>query len=82
MRLVPTNATIAKWGCETMFIFIYHSFAVNALDAIIKRAWIPQNEFLLFVYAVIITWGLLILAHFAPLKILLNPSSYYRNNKK
>ena len=82
MRLVPTNATIAKWGCETMFIFIYHSFAVNALDAIIKRAWIPQNEFLLFVYAVIITWGLLILAHFAPLKILLNPISYYKNKKK
>ena len=82
MRLVPTNAIIAKWGSETMFIFIYHSFAINALDAIIIRAWIPQNELLLFVYAVIITWGLLILAHFTPLKILLNPINYYRNNKK
>ena len=81
MRLVPTNATIAKWGCETMFIFIYHSFAVNALDAIIKRDWIPQYELLLFVYAIIIISGLLLLAHFAPLKILLNPVSYCKITK-
>lgn len=82
MRLVPTNKMLAKWGSVTLFIFIYHTFAINVLLELTKRGYVPQNELLLFVYAGIITFGLLYLSHFKPLNILLNPVSYYRNYRK
>lgn len=78
MRLVPTNPVLAKWGSITMFIFIYHSFAVNVLDAVIARGFLPQNELLLFVYAVAITAGLIVFAHVKFFNILLNPISYWK----
>lgn len=81
MRLVPTNDTFAKWGRKTMFIFIYHTFAINILIELTKRNIIPQNEILLFVYAVIITLGLLFLSRFKLLNICLNPISFYRDRK-
>ncbi len=80
MRLVPTNAKLAKWGKVTLFIFIYHTFAINVLIGLTKRDLIPQNDFLLFVYAVIITFGLLYLSHFKYMNILLNPISHYKKN--
>lgn len=78
MRIVPTNSTFAKWGCVTMFIFIYHTFAINFLLELTKRKIIPQNEFLLFVYAVIITVALVFLSRFKLMNYLLNPLSSYR----
>ena len=78
MRLVPTNKLLAKWGCITLFIYIYHTFAINFLIELTKRGYAPQNEMLLFIYAVIITFGLLYLSHFKILSILLNPLSYHR----
>lgn len=77
MRIVPTNVTIAKWGSVTMFIFIYHTFAINILLELIKRNMIPQNELLLFVYAVIITLGLLFLSRYKLLNYFLNPISSF-----
>ena len=78
LRLVPTNMKFAKWGSVTLFIFIYHTFAINVLLKITKNGYIPQNEIMLFVYAVIITFGLLYLSHFKLFNILLNPLCYYR----
>ena len=78
MRIVPTNGTLAKWGCVTMFIYIYHTFAINVLLELTKRNIIPQNEFWLFVYAIIITLGLLFLSRFKLLNYFLNPISSFR----
>ena len=79
MRLVPSNETLAKWGRITLFIYIYHTFAISVLIWATKRGYIPQNELLLFVYSVIITMGLLLLSHFKLLNVFLNPISYYKN---
>lgn len=79
MRIVPAKTTLAKWGNATMFIYIYHSFAVNFLDAIIHRNILPRNAAMLFVYSVIITFGLLLLSRFKPLNILLNPITHYKD---
>jgi len=82
MRLVPTNETLAKWGSVTLFIFIYHTFAINVLIELTKREYIPQNEVMLLIYAIIITFGLLYLSHFKILTYLLNPLSYYQKRVK
>lgn len=81
MRLVPTNSTLAKWGSITMFIFIYHSFALNFLFAVVARGYIPQNELLLFAYSIVITAGLIVLARVKFFNILLNPISYLKKAK-
>lgn len=78
MRLVPTNEVLARWGSITLFVFIYHTFAINFLLELTKRGFIPQNEIMLFVYAGIITFGLLYLSHFKLLNILLNPLCIFR----
>lgn len=81
LRLVPTNASLAKWGGCTMFIFIYHSFALREfLFPLIKFGFIPKNEFLLLIYAIIITFGLLFFSKNKFLNILLNPITNVRNN--
>ena len=80
MRLVPTNKVLARWGSVTLFIFIYHTFAINVLLELTRRGYLPQNEVLLFVYAGIITFGLLYLSHYKLLNILLNPISFYTRN--
>ena len=80
MRLIPTNATLAKWGCSTLFIYIYHMFALREfLFPLIDAGILPQNEWLLLIYAIIIFFGLLFLSRFRIFNILLNPISYYLN---
>lgn len=76
MRLAPTNAIVAKWGGQTLFLYIYHSFAIGIIETLINSGYLPQNEFLFFVYAIIITCILLLLSRFPPLHVLLNPISY------
>ena len=83
LRLIPTNETIAKWGKATLFIFIYHSFAVREfLIPLIETGFLPQNEWFLIAYAVAIFFGLLFLSHFRLLNLLLNPISYLWNHYK
>ena len=80
MRLIPTNKTLAKWGLATLFIFIYHSFALREfLLPLIDRGYLPGNEWLLLIYAIIVFFGLLFLSRFKFFNILLNPISYYLN---
>ena len=82
MRLIPTNESLAKWGSVTLFIFIYHTFAITALSELTKRGYLLQNEMMLFVYAIIITFGLLYLSRFRILTFLLNPISSIRKRVK
>ena len=83
LRLIPTNETIAKWGKATLFIFIYHSFAVREfLIPLIDTGFLPQNECFLIVYTVTVFWGLLFFSRFRLFNILLNPISYLWNHYK
>ena len=82
MRLTPTNATLARWGSVTMFIYIYHSIAVLFLYIAINRYIIPNNEFLLFIYGIIVTLCMIYLSRIRYFNVLLNPISYFYNNHK
>ena len=82
IRIIPNNTILARWGNVTMFIYIYHSFVVNILHVLIRKNIIPQNEILLFAYALITTFGLLFLSRSKILNALLNPISFIYNKKE
>ncbi len=81
MRLVPTKTSLSKWGRITLFIYIYHSFAIECLRLVIRYGYFPKNEWMLIVMSVIITMGLVLLSHIKFFKILLNPISYIMNSR-
>ena len=77
MRLVPTKHTIfSQWGRITLFIYIYHTFAIDILRFIFKHNYLPHSEWPLIVSPVIITMVLISLSQIKFLNILLNPISY------
>lgn len=82
MRLVPTNQRFAKWGTNTLFIFIYHAFFVQALNIAKKQSTILHNELLLFGLAVLFTMLLINLSRFKFFSYLLNPYTYMRFKSK
>jgi hypothetical protein len=78
MRLVPSSPLLARWGGATMFIYIYHSFALReVLFPLIVSSAVMQHPLLLIIHAVYITAGLLAFSHSKCLSILMNPISYY-----
>lgn len=80
MRLVKVHPLTAKWGSMTLGIYVYHSIIVYALITLINRGYLPQNVPLLFIYAVIITSGILFfLTRYNIFTIMLNPISFYWN---
>ena len=82
MRLVPTSPLLSRWGNITLFIYIYHSFAIGALRLAIKHDYFPPNMWILIILAVVITMGLVLLSHIKVLNILLNPISYFLKKKE
>lgn len=76
MRVVRVQPTMAKMGRVTLFIYIYHSFIIEGLRALIKQGILPGNEIMLFFYAVAITLGLAFLSRFKLLNFMLNPITY------
>lgn len=81
MRLTPTNIKLAEWGLATLFIFIYHSFALREfLFLLIDRGCLPSNEWYLLIYSIIVFGGLLLLSRVKVFNILLNPISYCKEN--
>ena len=81
MRLIPTRPLLSRWGRITLFIYIYHSFAIEALRLAIKHGISPQNEWIFIIMPVIITIGLILLSHIKFFNILLNPVSYILKNR-
>ena len=79
MRLVPTKASLSTWGKATLTIYVFHSFVIQTLRSFIGYGYIPQNEYLLFIYAIAIVFCLLYLSQFKFVGIILNPISYYRD---
>ena len=81
MRIVLTRPLFARLGGLTFFIYIYHSFAVEALRMAIIHGYFPQNEWMLIVLSVFITICLIFLARIKFFNILLNPVSYILKTK-
>ena len=81
LKLVRPNSHFAKWGERTLFIYIYHTLALKLLFQLIFRNYLPQNEWILAVYAILITMGLLYLSRYKVFNMLLNPISDYRESK-
>ena len=83
MGLVPSNKVLAKWGSTTMFIYIYHSFALReVLFPLIVSSAIMQHPLILIIHAVYITAILLMLSYSKYLNILINPISYFFSKKR
>ena len=80
IRIVKVNQSMSNWGTKTMIIYVYHSFVVSALRIIVARGIIPQNEYFLFLYAILITMGLLCMSRFKLFNIIMNPFSFYFGN--
>lgn len=75
-RIVPTRPLFSHWGSITLFIYIYHPYAIKVMYYAIKNGYLPQAEWLLIVMSVIIIMGIILLSHIRFLNILLNPVSY------
>lgn len=75
MRLVPTNGRLADWGTRTLFIYTYHALVLKVLFSLINRNYLPQNEWFLAIYTVVIITGLILLSRYKILHLLLNPYS-------
>ena len=76
MRLVMIKPVFPEWGKITLFIYIYHSFLIQAVRFVIRHSHIPQNEWIYYVIAVFITGILICLSKVKFFNILLNPISY------
>lgn len=81
MRLIPTRPLLSHWGRITLFIYLYHSFAIQALRLAFKHGFFPQNEWMFIIMSVVITMGLILLSHIKFFIILLNPVSNILRNR-
>lgn len=81
MRLVTPRKRMASLGANTLFVYIYHSFAINILNSIIENKSLPTSVFCLFVYACFIVFVLLVLSKLKFLQFWLNPVSNLLNKK-
>lgn len=83
MRLIPQNQTLSRWGRTTLFIYLFHAIILKfLLFPLINRLHFPQNELLLFLYAMIVILLLLYIYRYNIFTILLNPISYYRTHQQ
>lgn len=78
MRLVMIKPLFTEWGKITLFIYIYHSFLIQAFRFALSHNYLPQNEWICFAMSVIITIVLLFLLKIKFLNILLTPVSYIK----
>ena len=76
MRLVLASPLFPQWGRITLFIYIYHSFLIEAFRFAIRHGYLPQNEWICIAMSVIITIGLISVSKIRIFNILLNPVSY------
>lgn len=85
MKITPPQPScvtkiMSRWGKNTMFIFIYHSFFLREiLFPLISMKVQPSNEIFLIGYTVFTIVLLMGLTRINALVILLNPISYIRN---
>ena len=78
MRIILAWGCFPKFGRNTLFIYMYHTFFVLSLRLLIARGYIPENEVLLFIYSIAIIFVLVHLSNVKFFIILMNPfSSFY-----
>lgn len=82
LKLIRTVNRIDSLGNVSMFIFIYHMFAVYLLEFLVRHGYLIQNEVLLFLYSVIATVILVLMSKIKIFSILLNPITYFQKENK
>ena len=82
MRLVMIKPSFPEWGKLTLFIYIYHSFLIQAFRFIFRHGYLPHQEWVCIVMSVIIMAILLFLSKIKFFNILLNPVSYICEKKR
>lgn len=84
MRIVKEWQWMAKWGGQTLFIYIYHLFFILSLRYGLKCGYIPKQDWLFIaspICAIIFTIALIVLSRNKFLNIMLNPISYWTKKK-
>lgn len=81
LKLVRPNFHLATWGERTLFIYVYHTFALKLLFQLINRNYLPQKELLFVVYTAIIIIGLIFLTRYNILYVLQNPFTHYLTSR-
>ena len=81
MRLSPTVNIFSKWGCETMFIFIFHPIILELFKYFARNGQLDIRQPLLYIYSILVIVVLLILTKLTFVKALLNPISNYKVRK-
>lgn len=82
MRLVMLKPSFPEWGKLTLFIYIYHSFLIQAFRFAFRHGYLPHQEWVCMVMSVIIMAILLFLSKIKFFHILLNPVSYIHEKKR
>ena len=79
MRVVSAWKTLAKWSSVTLFVYIYHPLlSQGLLKQTTANGLIPKSDFMLLVYAIVITALLVFLSRYKVLQLLMNPSDWVR----
>lgn len=79
MRLVLASPLFPQWGRITLFIYIYHSFLIQAFRFVIRHGYLPQTEWICIAMSVILIIGLICVSKIRIFIILLNPVSYIQD---
>ena len=83
MRITPSFSKFAEWGRATLFIYIFHSFALRELlFPFADNIAVMQHPLMLFCHAIIITAGLLLLSHSKFMNNMITPISYIKSRFK
>ena len=82
MRLTSVKPTFfSQLGQITLFIYVYHTFAIGVLRFSVRRGFLPQNEWFLILSSVFIMIVLISFSQIKFLNVLLNPISYFKERK-
>lgn len=83
MDITPsTNSWISKYGQQTMFIFLYHSFIIRAIKRFSHQHIINIDTTLSFILSIAVMALMFILLRIKFLRQLTNPITFFKNNKK
>ena len=83
MNITPTKYSwISKYGQQTMFIFLYHSFIIRAIKRFSHQHIINIDTTLAIILSIAIMALMFLLLRFKILRQLTNPITFFKKHKK
>ena len=79
---IRCNDLLLYIGRNTLFVYVYHTFCVRILKYIVPNYDLPDSIPFVLIYSVTIFFVVVLLSRIKVLKMLLNPITFLRKNKK